>query len=1091
MSLSALSHWRNRGTPTQDAPVFTTAPTISGTKGGILTVTPGTATNAVSSSFQFYRDLIPIPGATLTSFDSAAWPGLINVVQTATDANGVTAAAISNDFDNGDQSTYVGQEMFEEPSTAGQKYDTINGRTLSMVGGDLANRDLFIVQSNGTGGPHVLTGAGNITPVTVNGKPSTPVAYLDADLGINHRVEIDCNRRGPYTKPSQVILRFVDEFNYLILQLVGNAIYLNSVVNGNTTSLLAAALNGGTGSSIAYLPRLNYTSSYTLRADITGSAFHLFDRIDGETSFHPVGIYHLGNPSTLLQIDFDLNAAGVASLPQGHKAGVQVSGTAPGVDNVRFYSLNAPLLMTAVSSSTSANVPTLTIHLEYSGSIDPTGFDVGVMDFSGKQVLPRIACSSILSMGNGSATITIADPRLRAIENRNAHIQVWKTGPGLNGNEGAARTFIMPAYQTVFPMNICINETFTASDKGNTDPFRDLFFAGRWIPFNGPSYGSTSPSDVFSKNGLPLLPSVAYPTSWNLALKSPLHLTPDRYDSFIVYYPPDMSVAPVSGAATVTATGIPGQARLTRQPDGTVGLLRFGGRYFTEADVIKILPEHDAHPERLIPDQTAANYAALGNSIRFMEARQVNSSLFKSTTPTTVTRYSVADEWARGTSFQVPYTIEQAVSACNQADRGLYWNAKINEGEDIWRRDAAYYAANAAATLPPPFVELQNEIWNMAGTFKATRQFALEGVRMGFADDTASSFSAAVAPSNGVYDNAGSDSVTTVAIPDGGLLMTGIGGLTVWRAIGAQGTNVALPSSTSDTSKPFALVYTNQQCANARVRYQAFQSDRLWQIWNEEMAKAKRAPIISVFGGQYTSAGVVGSVFWTGLDFIPRSVSDDTSQTPLRNRVNRLCIAPYWGNYTLQPGTGGSLGDYNANFQTPLYPVPWTAAEKALVASDMAEFLNAFFAIAPYAIDFTIEKTQATKLDLAAGLVTRGMSADAIQLMSYECAHGIVFCNWPTTTPALSASADIAYAAIFRDQRYGDLVKRYLIGLRDKIGGDHFWYARGGELATSGSKLSLAAGGEKSWSMMEYETDNSSSNYRFTALAAARLGNYS
>jgi len=1086
MSLSALSHWRNRGALTHDVPVFTTDPTITGTKGGILTVTPGTATNAVSSAFQFYRDLIPIPGATGTSLDSATWPGTITVVQTATDANGVSASAISNDFDNGDQSTFVDQETFEETSTPGQKYSTLSGKKLTLLGGGSANQDQFTVRPNGTGGAHVLTGAGGITPFTVDGKNSAPVALLDTELGINHRVEIDCSQ-GTYEKPSHVILRYVDEFNFLWLQIVGVDFYLNSVVDGVSTNLIAAALNNGVGSSLAYVPRLSFTSTYTLRADITGSIFRLYDKIDGETAFQPVGIYSLGHPNVLKQYELDLNHTGVASLPLGHKAGVQINSTTTGVDTVRFYALNAPMLMTTVSSVTEANVPTLTIQVEYAGPIDPTGFDVGVMDFSGSQVLPRVPCTSILSMADGVATITISDPRLRGIEAIPAHIQAWKTGPGLSGDEGATLDFTMPAYQTVLPLNVCINEADTASDTGGNDPFRDLFFAGRWIPFDGSTFGSISSGDAFSKNGLPLAPDPNYPTSWNLWLKPPLHLTADRNGTFIIYYPSDMTVTAVQNRAHVAPTGIAGQARLTRQPDGSSDQLRFGGRDFTETDVIKILPEHDTHPERLIPDQTAANYAAMGNSIRFMQARKVNGSLFKSSTPTAVTRYSVADEWARGTTGQVGYTIEQAVSACNQAERGLYWNAKINEGEDIWRRHAAYYAANADPMLPPPFVELQNETWNTAGGFKATRQFALEGARMGFADDSAVSLSAAIAPPL-VKDNAGSNTVTTVDVNDGELLMTGIGGLTVWRASGFQATGSALPAGTTDTSQPWTLIYTNTQCGNARVRYQAYQSDRLWQIWNEELAKVHRAPVISVFGGQFGSS--VGSTFWTGLDFIPRSTADDPSQAPLRNRVARYAVAPYWGaNYSLQTGTGGNLGDYSANFPTPTYPVPWTATEKALVATDPnGAFLDALFAIAPYAVDFAVEHMHQLKLDLASGLAARSMSADAIQLMSYELSHGIWFVDWPQTDPALSPFADAVFGTFFRDPRYAALVKRFLTGIRDRIGGDHFWFVRVGGFPTSGSWHSSAGVTMQGWGMMEYETDNGPSNYRYAALAAARLG---
>lgn len=1043
-----------------------------------MTAVSGSVLYAQSTSFQWYSNYIPITGATSSTLDSSNYSGIINVVELATGSTGTVVYSMSADFSNGSLLTLKGTADFNSATTNFQKYSTLSTQVLTLAGGNQTEQDKITVKISGASKGLVLNGS--LVDVTVSGKISHGLAYLNSNLTPNQRVEVD-TIAALGLNPGRVILWYIDEFNYIYLIGGGTGtsyrMGVHKVVNGVDTDILFTRYTNAGGAPGFYLRAASAVSNYTLRLDIINNNLYVYDKVDAETTFTPHTISRTAAGAALANsLDLTLDP----DVIPGNMAGALPTGSTTTYDTMRFYSFSQPLTVSTTTTDTYNNAPILSMSVLYSGTTDPTGFDVAVVRSDGTPIIARKAATSVGTISGGTATLTLSDTALRALEGKSGYVQVWKTGPGLTGQEGAAQSFSMPVYQTVFQYRQGINEGYTTGVAA--DVFRDLSQSSR-ITAGAGAYNVYSANVPLNQYALPMTLDPVYPGGITFILKEPQYTVPARQGTFIVTYPTHLTIHGNSNAQ-LDFIGLPaGQARYTRGATSSNPLIWFTGGGFANNEFVSIIPEFDANPQRLITDVAANNYSSLGSVLRCMTARMTNSvhpTVWKSQTDTSFVRFSAADRRSAGSTYIVPFSVEQFVSACNQANVDMYWNAKHIDDETVWRAEAQY----AAAHLNPGInvmLEFSNEVWN--GQFYQGYDMIVDAARIGLIADGINSYASRTGDAT-VYFNSYSNIVnSTVAVPNQGLMVCKVDsvGTVVLRANmdNPIGTPVWSGTGGSDgvmDSTHWTLVYGNNQTGNSVDRMQAHYSDRLITIWTEEFNAVGRPVPSLILGSQK------GNALGPDIKLMLNWVCQDGSN--MYDKAKFIATAPYW-----KDAGSGNLGDYTADYASPPYKNPWTTTEKNLVTSNFTAFKAAFIAIANEVIDDQLNDDTAFKHSIAAFLVSKNRNPDSIQLCSYEANHHVQYSNWPTG--ALATAAGTAFATIMRSPEWGDLCVRYTKGLAQRIGGTHMIFDRIAIIPTTGAD-GTSRSPEQVWCLQEAETDNATSgaskNYRYTAYSNAKNG---
>jgi hypothetical protein len=215
------------------------------------------------------------------------------------------------------------------------------------------------------------------------------------------------------------------------------------------------------------------------------------------------------------------------------------------------------------------------------------------------------------------------------------------------------------------------------------------------------------------------------------------------------------------------------------------------------------------------------------------------------------------------------------------------------------------------------------------------------------------------------------------------------------------------------------------------------------------------------------------------LDFlVPYGGSD---RVPFYSITDKLYLAPYWST----PGSPVSnLGDYSSADWTGIHA--WTQVIRDQVGT--TTFRDAFFAVAFDAVDHAVDNQKSYKHSLANYCVSRGLSADAIKMGSYEANWHVQFGNWPAN---LLDTANAEFGVLMRDSRFGTLSSYYASQLAAKVGGVHCIFDRIGGIPTTHADNPVSKG-ESCWALQEGEWDTATSgasqNHRYTAFANARTG---
>ena len=1001
-------------------PTFTTQPTLA-LSGGNIVVTPGATTDTVSTAYTWLRDQVPLDGETGTSISAAAYPGAIQIVQTATGAGGETASAISAAFANGTNDTIVFQDDFNGATNNRPLTNWGHGWTVNGADSTQQSHILTLAKNGEMGLGSFVRDSGVDTG---GGHFSYAVAHVDTGV-TNHAIEADILTGNG----NHAVFGYKDDLNFCELQWGGTGGVVNlavfSIVNGVRTSRMTGAYTFQIPSPTIY---------GTIRVELIGGLVSLFYKHDGATLFTQYGLSTSGPKPGSDTIDL----SGVAGIQLG--TGIGIRPDAGFTNMVRAIALDGNGLVRSVSVTSAHNSPTISATLQYRGS--PSGFDVAVMSATTGAVIMARTAATVDSMAGGSATIHVTSSALRACEGDTVIVQVWPAG-----GAGDAKTLAIPHYPTIQQTVLGINEGFiTRSHAGEAG--RNLFEVSSYSTHTSvASYSTASAPDTpldsshFAASELGMgFDGVVYhqatsnpDSSKKLTLQLPGFIAPSQAGDYLVTGLPTALIGnavqfagtgmtvktpAANGSCVVTVAANPTEARVSR----TMTLVG----NFNEPIYPVAVKVGDSSSERY-SDVAVANMAALGRIARFMTARRISGDKVADSTDLQYGARSAAERWT-GYTGTGAMPVEFCLSGCNQAGQHYWHNVSHLADDSLVAAEAALIADGLDAGLQC-YVELSNEVWNTRSPYQEEHcYFRLQGARKGYTN------AGTDAPLTIRDFRAGCDQstyITLAPVADGENIFVSLYGIgfPVYRAIGDQPAGV----SVQDPAK-FQLVYDNGATDLAGKRAFGERSAEVWAIFDSVFAAAGRPRPIHVLGSRMSS-GMTNeqpALDWKGTYL----------------QTDRIAVAPYWGQATV---------DYSDH------------------GTDNDAFLAQYFADLNAAIDSQIDTSLVPrKAAIMNYCLGKGLAPDAIQLCTYE---GGWYGYFPNSPAGFEAAM---FKTVVRDPRMGQGWARFMAGWEAKVGGELVQFDRILEIpsADDSAYFSLMEGEDDN--VTEGITGN---NWRFKAVA--------
>lgn len=496
----------------------------------------------------------------------------------------------------------------------------------------------------------------------------------------------------------------------------------------------------------------------------------------------------------------------------------------------------------------------------------------------------------------------------------------------------------------------------------------------------------------------------------------------------------------------------------------TAGNMIFTGPIPASGLTGSILKVGDPTPNLLVSDELVAHYIRIkAKRIRHMTQSQIN---FDANVRSTIDQ--IWTGWVNG----APVTMAFMVELSNRTNANLWLNISHRHSKavrrELMRQAKVGLNANLSVTIEP-----SNEVWNDAFDQAAYAQG--EGVRAGYynALGDAGAFT-------GVFHNwnefgglnfqkwnlntvANGGGYPLVPVNAGERVMVSQYGLGVfcWEAkVNIPANNPAYHilqnGNQSGDNEYWKLIADGGQINLARQRWYAQWSREVFMDAEEIFADQPQR-LVKALGGWALGAAAY------------QMPIVDWNNGALAKTIDEWVVAPYWGDAL-------GLLEYERSYTAP-NGATFGPAEKALVATNMPAFLDALFAVTPYAIKDTMGRLRDAKHALARHCFERwGVPINKVQIGSYEANHALVMSGaWPNM-----AKAAEAYPLILKDQRFGRDTADFISQL-DEIGGCHMLFDRMSGPEGSGFDPNYFL--RQNWAFAWGEKDITAENYRFTAMA--------
>lgn len=808
------------------------------------------------------------------------------------------------------------------------------------------------------------------------------------DFDVETTIAMPAVAAGDFSTVRNIMSRWTDKDNYVLLQIQNNGWQLIRRVGGANTSV----------SGFVSLT-INDTDRFVLRSQ--GNYARIF-RAVGAGAMTELAESAAANGG----LGFDISA-----VPASSKAAIGgIGNSSNAVYPYRFlydYKLSSILTSTLVigsatveNTSSPLSKPRVNVTGSVTGSV--TQLQVAVIGATGAVLLPW---SDVSGLSGGSFTIQTADLPDSA---QGTNVTVWVRDK-INKSVSASVVSAIGYYATVFPTVIGLNEGYYAQ-WSPTDPMNDIVQRGRWARADY----SEIPSANYNPATLNPIAYTSTDTSVILVIGGQFYNVGDTY---VLTYPPGMTVnADFIDKATVSTPFSGGTGEITITAAGDVGInLRFSGP-IPGGGIVASFKKKGLVSTKRYTAKLANDYTEAGFKItRYMTPLGINTApRFNPTASAPLT----GDAQGLTPAFMCEFA--------NDTGADVWFNIHHLADDSYVIAAANYFAANLAAGRKV-WIEWSNELWN---PFFVQHEYArIQGTAAGYwntnGDAGATSF---------VYGGfAGDTGATTVAYTSGTKVFGNLYGTgwQVWQAVGDQPIGSVL-GATSNAN--WTVIINNQQTGVAGWRYQAQRSKEVFALFDAAFGGTARARTMRVLGA------------WT-LDS-PATLGPRMSWNNLYQSLDRVAIAPYWGN---------DLGDYTGNHRPG-----WGATEKALYATDLTAWKNAFFSVVNADIDSIIGTARTLKHSLESMLrqAPYNLPADTIRLCSYECNWHVTMGNYPDTT--LRATA---FNSLRADPRIATAAQYYLSKIKAALGGEHVFFDSVGPTVPAGSAY------PQSWGIMYAQGD--------------------
>lgn len=657
-----------------------------------------------------------------------------------------------------------------------------------------------------------------------------------------------------------------------------------------------------------------------------------------------------------------------------------------------FSRMDANLLAITIraTSVSPTGSPTGQPRITASGKTDgtPTQLQAMVMSAGGAVLLNWTDVSGLVG---SDFTITTADLPTAA---QGTTVTLWVRDKTTK-NTATSSAVAVGYYATIFPSVIGLNEDFWYP-FGQANPFVDYGSIGEW-------YSPTAPGSILptgNRDSVTNLPISYYGSDtyveWAVGYS-------DQYNfltagAYVITYPPGMTAtAGTLENATVTTPFSGGSGVITVSGvSGGVIRVRLSGTFPAGGASISMKKQGETST-KLYTSQIATDYTEAGFKIaRFMTPFGTNTlPRFPITSSTLQYNSSIDSAPGLNPAYMVQF--------CNDNAVDLYFNVHHLADDTYVTAAANYFAANLN-TNRKIYIEFSNEMWN--SIFPVHDYSRMTGSALGFYNTLGNAAPSTIVA--GQFDP--STGVTSAAYTTGTRIFGNLYGTgwQVWEAVGNQPIGSVL-AATSNAN--WTVIATNAQTATAGRRWQAKRSKEVFALFDTAFGGTARSRTVRVLGA------------WAAGDTV-QTLGERLQWGNLYQGLDRIAIAPYWGNY---------LGEYSTN------NLPgWGATEKALYATDVAAWKNAFFSVVNADIDATVAAAATFKQNLEAALrvAPYNLPANTIRLMSYECGWHVTMGSYPNQALAVTA-----FNSLRDDARYATATTRYLNAIKAQLGGEHVWFS--------------------------------------------------